>query len=685
MACNSGWDWGPVLTTVGIWREVRLEAWNAARIGDVRFQTHSATATQAKLTVDVDLSGELGQGETVSLTLLDPDSHESVATTTLPADRDLLDVAWEIEDPKRWWPCNYGEQPLYELVVELKSDSEDQAKQSVIKHVGIRQVELRRDPDPEPVEGFGQGSEMTLLVNDEPVFLKGANWIPDDCFPTRVTPEQYQQRLTQAVGSNMNTLRVWGGGIFEDELFYQLCDQMGIMVWQDFMFACAAYPEEQPYYDEVEAESRDNVSKLCSHPSIVIWNGCNENVWGTFDWGPDFVALRTENKHTWGAGYYFDLLPKIVEQYTPSVPYWPASPYSGTLDIHPNANEHGNRHVWDAWMFKGPYRCYLEQFPRMATEFGFHGGPTFATLDRSIPDTPEERRWDGPSMEAHNRAINNEYNTIRLKDDFSVPPLEAGAAFDDWLYLTQIMQARALDLGCTWFRALYPWCKAAVYWQINDCWPVVSWAAIDGDGRLKPLWYATRRFFADRVFAILPETPVKEDQPMPPLCLYVINDHEDAWIDTVTVSSVTMDGSVMDKQVLKIETPARSVTKIVLQDSLQNPQETLLVTDNEGAVATRGFWWALPDKELTMPEAQFEASLTKTAQGYAITITAETLLRDLCIFPDRLDPDASISEQWVTLLPGETMNFYVTTQQDTTLDQLTKAPVLQTANRFAKQ
>src|SRR5690606_28036205 len=203
----------------------------------------------------------------------------------------------------------------------------------------------------------------------------------------------------------------------------------------------------------------------------------------------EWRAMRSERRRTWGLGYYLSLFPKLVAELDPSRPYWPGSPYSGAFDRHPNLNEYGNRHIWDVWHGPGQYRNYLAHYPRMATEFGFHGPPCWPTLARAVPE--DQRYWNSPVMRLHNKngKPGQEQTHTRMCDDF-VPPEEC---FEDWLYLAQVMQARALSMGVEWFRALFPWNSGSLYWQLNDCWPVSSWSAIDGDGRLKPLWYASRR------------------------------------------------------------------------------------------------------------------------------------------------------------------------------------------------
>jgi len=695
MACNFGWDWGPVLTTSGVWRGIRLEAWGVARLGDVVPQVVAATPDRAVVAVSAHVLG--GSDATVTYQLTDP-AGQSVATVDQTSDEGVVTDKLVVDKPALWWPAGHGDQPLYTLTTTL-TDTDDRVIDRVIdrvtQRVGMRIVELDTSPDDQPgdgstVNGLPTGERMHLKVNGRAIFLKGANWIPDDCFPTRAhEPARLDDRIRQALDANMNALRIWGGGVYADPHFMARCDELGLLVWHDFMLACACYPEEQPYRDEVIAEARDNIARLAAHPSLAIWNGCNENIWGTFDWGDHWVAVREEGKRTWGLRYYLEDFPAAIDDLAPATPYWPASPYSGSMDRHPNANEFGNRHVWDVWHGDGQYRNYLGHFPRLSTEFGFHGPPHFSTLDAVVPDTPEQRRWDSPALEFHNRnggKGNQSHTDRRIADDFD-PPHDN---LDDWLYLAQVMQARALDMGCSWFRALWPWCSGATYWQLNDCWPVSSWSAIDSAGKPKPLWFATRRFFAPRLITIKPTTPIPSGESIDHLAVYLHNDTNDAWRGKLALRRVDLAGQPLDEYALDIDAAPHTVQRLDLPDVLlDRPTDTALVAICDGDDAPAGWWWFEPDKLLHYPVTELadlvDAEVTNTTAGCTLTLTAKALVRDLCVFPDRLDPAATVSDNCLTLLPGQTIALDIATAEAFTAEQLTAQPVMQAANRFGKR
>ncbi len=651
MACNFGWDWGPTLVTAGIWRDIYLDIWSGVHFAEVRPLVTEATNEQGRVEVFAELEGD-SAGQTLHADLKDPAGNvvaEAETETTGPNAQLTLNVT----DPERWWPRGHGAQPLYTLELTL-GEAKWQGR------IGIRTAELDTSPDE-------IGAAFTLKINGKPIFCKGANWIPDDCFPSRITKERLRERLTQAVEANMNMLRVWGGGVYESRDFYDLCDELGLMVWQDFPFACAAYPEEAPFAELVEAEARYNVTRLSSHPSLVLWNGNNENLWGYEDWGwQDVLEGRT-----WGQGFYLELLPRIVADLDPSRPYWPGSPYSGE-GVHPNADTHGPKHIWDVWNERD-YTAYRDYQPRFAAEFGFQAPPTYRTLARSIPES--ERFATSAAMLHHQKAENgNDKLAMGLDAHFGDPVQGTLEDFGDWLFLTQLNQARAVQLGVEWFRSLAPRCMGTVYWQLNDCWPVTSWAAVDGYGYKKPLWYAAKRFFADQLITFQPA----EGGPQLVLC----NDSDLLWMGEVCVQRLSFAGDILAEEIVPFYTQPRTTTAVgELSDAFlqtANREREFLVAQTGGQKAT---WFFLPDKELEYPEAKLEATL----DGDQLRVTARTFVRDLTFFVGRLGPNADIDDQLVTLLPGESYTFTVRELGNAEINALLEPPVMNCANRFGRK
>jgi len=670
MACNFGWDWGPALITAGIWQPIYIEAWNIARLSSVRPLVMRADSRSAVVDVMLDLERYDTNGSlNFSASLTDAEGQTIFQNTAIPANTTRGQLKLEVSNPKLWWPRGHGAQPLYELSVTL-TGSAGLELDSWKRKIGLRTVRLNTDSD-------SIGAQFTIEVNTKPIFCKGANWIPDDCFPHRVDTLRYRRRLDQAVAANMNMLRIWGGGIYETEAFYSICDELGLMVWQDFLFACAAYPEEEPYAALVAAEAKHHVARLSSHPSLVIWNGCNENIWGYFDWNwKEKIGART-----WGLGFYTQMLPSIVKQLDPTRPYWPGSPYSGSMDRHPLDDRYGNTHVWDAWNQKD-YSVYREYSPRFCSEFGHQAPPTYATLRHAVP--VRHLSPDSPTMLHHQKAQGgNDKLHGRLTEHFEIP-----AGFDDWLYVTQLNQARAVQTGVEWFRSRQPVCMGALYWQLNDCWPVTSWAAIDGDGRPKPLWYATRKFYADRIVTIQPEVDGK-------LYAYIINDTLEAWNGQLFLGKINFNWTQGPGGWKTVFIPPRSVLQVPLAyysklaGQKSTDEETKIHSNSELIMVQlgqhRAFWYFDVDKNLAYPEASFDTSVKAEGTKYSVTVTAKNFVRDLALFADRLDEHAVVNDQLVTLLPGESFTFTFESQKQFPEKALTTPPVLQCANRFGKK
>jgi beta-mannosidase len=627
MACSWGWDWGPWLTTAGIWRPVALHGWSDDRLVSVRPTTHVDGDDHG--TVDL-IVATVGNGGTVKVRLWDP---EGAVVAESQHDITGGDVQLEVAagTVRRWWPHTLGEQPLYTLEIELLHDGE--AIDSWARRIGFRTVDLDTSAD-------ATGAAFTFVVNGSPIFARGVNWIPDDVFPSRITSAQYRERLQQAKDANVDMIRVWGGGIYEDDAFYEACDELGLLVWQDFLFACAAYPEHL-LVDEVEAEVRDNVPRLMSHPSLVVWNGNNENIWGYVDWG---WQERLQGR-TWGAGFYFDVLPRICAELDPARPYWPGSPYSGSMDVAPNADAHGCAHLWDVWN-QLDYTRYRDHAPRFASEFGWQAPPSWQTLRSSISDPVLAP--DSPGMAHHQKALDGDLKLTRgLAAHVGVP-----AGFDAWWFGTQLMQARAVTTGIEHLRSLRGHCMGSIWWQLNDCWPVTSWAVVDGGGVRKPAWHALRDAYRDQLLTVQPRGSA--------LVVFAVNDSSEPWSVDGTVRRVRFDGTVIAESAVRLTVGPLSVASVELAadvSAADDPTSEVLVVDGGGQ---RTWWWFAPDHSLALAEPTLTATWERNGHLLLGTITTDVFVRDLTIYPDRLVAEAAIDRQLISLLPGETTEVTIT-------------------------
>ncbi len=666
MACSFGWDWGPDLQTAGLWKPVRVQRWRVARLAqvtplvtvaddgtglvDVRVEVETSGLSDAgPLTLDVSVGG---RGLTIGTSGGDSSSRIVQLTGQL-----------EVPDVDLWWPAGHGEQPLYPIEVTLyEGNGEDRSDplDAWSGRVAFRTVEVDRSRDE-------HGTSFTFLINGRRVFVRGANWIPDDHLLTRITRERLEQRVDQARGANLNLLRVWGGGIYESEDFYDVCDEKGVMVWQDILLACAAYPEEDPHWAELEAELRENAARLAPHPSLVLWNGGNENIWGHEDWN----WKEPLGDLTWGAGYYYELFPKVLADVDPTRPYSDGSPYSPGFtpeEMHPNDPNHGTHHQWDVWN-RIDYTHYRDDVPRFASEFGFQGPATWATMRRAIlpdsADVPPEVK-ESEVFLLHQKAADGNGKL----DRGLAPHLDVPADFVDWHWATQLNQARALQYALEHYRSWWPRTAGAIVWQLNDCWPVTSWAAVDGDGRRKPLWYALRHAFADRLVTVQPRGAE--------LVAALVNDTDEPWTGQLDAARTTLRGAVLATSGSEASVAPRSVALVPLQGDLaaaDAANEVLVVTFGEARAVHR---WA-ESKDLALDPAPVRTTVTAEDGGYRVEATATSLALGVTLLADRLDPDAQVDDQVVDLPAGATAVFHVTSRG---LDPaaLVSRPVLRTEN-----
>ncbi|HEY5180625.1 MAG TPA: glycoside hydrolase family 2 protein [Dermatophilaceae bacterium] len=643
MACSFGWDWGPDFQTAGIWKPVRLERWCTARLAQVRPLVTLDEDGTGRVEVHVDLERS-GLGDDVDLDLV-ADVAGYRASVTIPAGTTAGVVVVTVPDVDLWWPAGYGEHPLYDLDVLLahaEGVGQDARLDGYARRVGFRTITVDTTPDE-------IGTPFTVVVNGRAIFAKGANWIPDDHFLTRITRDRLERRVDQAVGAHMNMLRVWGGGIYETEDFYDVCDERGMLVWQDFLFACAAYPEEEPIRSEVEAEARENVARLTPHASLALWNGGNENLWGYADWGwPEQLAGRT-----WGLAYYTTLLPAIVAELDPTRSYASGSPYSPGSEasgaVHPNDQHHGLRHEWDVWN-RIDYTAYRDNVPRFCSEFGFQGPPTWATLTRWVHDEPLTPT--SPAFLLHQKADDGNGKL----DRGLAPHLPTPTTFEDWHWATQLNQARAVTFGIEHFRSWWPRTAGALVWQLNDCWPVTSWAAVDGDERPKPLWYALRHAYAPRLLTVQPRAGLP--------VLVAVNDDDAAWRGQVHLERQTFAGEALANASLLLDVPPRSVIEIGLVETLITPQDrrSELLVAAFGEVRTVHTF--AEDLDLAYAPNALSADVVRVPEGYRVDVRASSFARDVAVLADRLAPDAVVDDMLVPLLAGEERSFVVRTAAD---------------------
>lgn len=633
-ACNFGWDWGPKLATCGVWELVSIERWSVARIDRIRPLVARVDESAATLEVHVDLARGSRSPVVVLAKLHDPD-NEIVAQCQSPVCANSVSIPIQITNPLLWWPRSHGPQPLYTLSVTVIDPHSSAILDQSTRRVGLRTIALDTTPD-----RFGESFE--LRVNNRRVFMQGANWIPDGLWPMNRGSLELRDRVQQAADANMNTLRVWGGGCYEPDSFYDACDELGILVWQDFMFACAMYPEEEPYRSIVEREARHHVARLSSHPSVALWCGGNECVWGYENWG---WKQRLAPDQSWGAGYYFDLLPRIVRELDPTRPYWANSPWSRDAINTPNSPDRGDRHTWDVQGAR-----YREIIPRACTEFGHQSVSLLATLRETIQAEQIYLWSDALSHRQRATGGHEPHHLAEIRRVYGEP--------HDFLHFHDLAlraQARALSIGVEWLRANQPRCSAALIWQLNDAWAGFSWSLVDVAGRRKPAWHAVRRSMSPRLLTIQPI----EQRPT----LIAINNTVSEWSGRARVRRIDFDGATLRESHADFTVPAGEVRHIAAIDDLVAPtsrpwREITVVDPIDAPDFPRATWLYGVDRELHDPPPEFTWSWRKDGKHNGVlTLTAASLLRDVVIHADRVDARTECDAHFVTLLPGESFDF----------------------------
>ncbi|MFQ5690404.1 MAG: glycoside hydrolase family 2 protein [Gemmatimonadota bacterium] len=501
-AYQYGWDWGPRFVTSGIWRPVGLRAWSGARIRDVQLVQHALTDSLATLSAVVEIladsaavagaaaaasrpgPGPADGGRPARLRVSSPDGSfrsASVPARLVPG-LNRVRVDFRIERPRRWWPNGLGEAHLYPVRVDLEEDGE--ARDRAVTSFGLRTLEVVTRSD-------SIGESFFVRVNGVPAFMKGANWIPPDHFPSRVGKRRYRERLLAAAQAHMNMLRVWGGGIYEDDRFYELADSLGILIWQDFAFANAMYPADSAFLANVRAEAADNVRRLRNHPSLALWCGNNEIDEGWKNWGwPRELGWSPEQAARIRAGYerlFRELLPSVVAELDPGRFYWPSSPSIGWG--HPESLARGDAHYWGVWWGGEPFEAFREKLPRFMSEFGFQAYPTLRTI-RGFT-APGDRSLAAPVMRAHQKHPSGNEIIRRYMARWYPKPRD----FEAFVYLSQLLQAEGMKVALEAHRRARPRTMGSLYWQLDDSWPGVSWSSVDHEGRWKALHYYARRAF----------------------------------------------------------------------------------------------------------------------------------------------------------------------------------------------
>jgi beta-mannosidase len=639
-AYEYGWDWGPRFVTSGIWRPVRLEAWNKIRIADFALRQRDVSREVAHLDAEVEVEAASAGAAKVSVQYLDNGKPVTVAeAVNVHSGRNVFDLPIAIRQPRLWYPAGYGDQPLYGFTARVGTGVQSVAERTA--KVGLRSIVLHRQLDK-------WGRSFELVVNGIPIFAKGADVIPFDSFPNRVTTADYRRILESARDANMNMIRHWGGGYYESDDFYAICDELGIMVWQDFMFGNDWQPGTYAFKLDIEAEAEDQVRRLRNHPSIVLWCGNNETEIA-YNWAPrpglpaDVKLLMWQDYLTEFSG----ILPRVVARLDAETPYWPSSPSADYEAVSPIFHS-GDDHIWDVWHGRVPFSTYETHHSRFVTEYGFQSFPEMKTVEAFTQ--PEDRGGIfSPVMLAHQK--NGEGNAIihnYLLKDYSEPK-----DFASFLYVSQVLQAEGIKIGAEHFRRSRPETMGSIFWQLNDCWPVASWSSIDYYGRWKALQYYARRFYAP----ILVSPHIENGA----LKVYVVSDKTVAEPGALRVRLMDFNGRVLLEDTRSV-TVAPLTSKVYLDWPLKKladaggaaTSRVFIVAELTagGAEISRNLMYLAPVKEIHLEPAILRVETAGGNGSYKIRVTAPVLARSVYLSFGSLD--VKVSDNYFDLLPGET-------------------------------
>ena len=641
--CSYGWDWGPVLPTCGIWKNISLETFNQARISDLLIrQSHVGQ----KVTLGVDLSAEVVADPAKLLKAKLSVAHDghTIVTTAMDIPNGQGHVDLEIKHPKLWWPAGMGEQPLYTIQVEL-TDASGHTLDHTNRRIGLRQLNA--------VLPHGD-SPLHFEVNGLPFFAKGANWIPADSFATRVTPEMSRRYVADAAAVNMNMLRFWGGGYYEDDVLFDACDELGICVWLDFKFACAAYPAfDGPFMENVRLEARDNLQRLRHHACIAVWCGNNEislSWWRGPTWGPNRMSVEDYNK------LFRDLLGQQVQKYAPEATYVTGSP------------DCGDTHYWDVWHGTKTFDAYRTQNGFMS-EFGYQSFPELKTI---VAFTNEEDRASvvSPVMKWHQRSgvgdIDGNAEMVHMIHRYFNAPKD----FETTLWLSQILQGFGIKTGAEYWRQTMPKSMGCVFWQFNDCWPGMSWSSVDYFGRWKALHYLARKFYTPVLVSGL------ENPKDGTIDIFVTSDRLEDVGGRFTWHVTDLAGNSVTQESMELEIPARKSQKIKtlqLQNQVQNLGAngflTWLKLEIDGQTVSENMVSFVLPKELKLSDPKLATVINESKDGYSVTIKSEKPA--LWVWLGLENADAKFSDNFIHVTPLAAGTIVVRPAQKMDLDAFT--------------
>lgn len=616
-----GWDWGPRFVTCGIYKPIKLHFWNNAAISNVKYE-------QEKLSDSLAILNFISTINCTKAGIYHLTINNKRQSYSLRKGQNKLELSYEIKNPKRWWCNGLGTANLYPFSISLIEHKEILDSKKL--NIGLRTIELVQEKDE-------VGKSFYFKLNGIPVFMKGANYIPPDSFLPRVTDSTYTAIVKNAVDANMNMIRVWGGGVYADDAFYDACDKNGILVWQDFMFACAMYPSDEKFIENVKQEVIDNVNRLQNHPSIALWCGNNENDegWKNWGWQKQYNYTEADSTAIW-KGYqklFHEVIPQTLVNLLSKEKniYWPSSPSIGWG--RKESLLQGDSHYWGVWWGMEPFEVYRKKVGRFMSEYGFQGMPNLETFKKFA--TNEELNINSDVVKAHQKH-NTGYQTIQtyMERDYQI-----SNKFEDYLYVSQLLQAEGMKTAIEAHRRAKPYCMGTLFWQLNDCWPVTSWSSVDYFGNWKAFHYQTKRSFENILISVNEE----ENQYK----VYVVNDNLTSEKGNLELQLIDFNGNTIWNKNSEIQIDA-NISKVYFEIDKKEFEKFNL---NKAVLHLKfkdkqsNYFFVKP-KELQLEKPSLEIKIVGET---LIEITSNTLAKNVYLKAE----DIFFIDNYFDLLPNE--------------------------------
>lgn len=642
--CQFGWDWAPALPGCGIWQSVRLEAFNKSCIRDIQIATINCDSSCADIKIAVHTENFSDKPISCNISICDADGNiASSVNLDLSDGENTASTVIKITNPRLWMPRGYGDQPLYKLEAGLFCN--DIQVDTSLKTFGIRTVKVNQTPDE-------FGTSFQFEINGQPVYVRGSDWIPITLFIGSAAEQDYEKLLELAVDANINFIRVWGGGYYETDTFYNLCDRLGIMVWQDFLFACSYYPDRQWFMDMVKKEAAQNIVRLRNHPSLVIWCGNNE-----IDW--QHTMRSRKGQKFYGRSIYHSLLPDLVRELDPQRDYINSSPFGPAKE--PNTPKCGTVHQWDVWAWMRHTDHYLKTIPRFVSEFGFQSLPSRKTIQELLNDV-DSMHTACCSLEKHNYQINGMNRLHYYINELFAAPKNT----DEFIYLSQVAQSRAIKKYVEYLRSNSHINSGVIYWQFNDCCPSISWSALDYKNRKKALYYHTRKFYAPVIVAASAQITTHRPQykTIDAITVSAVNNTLEQKTALLVCRLKDANLNVIDEFSRPLSIGPGIVEKVLLPKSFtaeKKHNDTFIHIQLQGddEVIAENVFFFVPDKYFNFTPANIAIRAEKIDElNWNLFVSGKNLVKDVhidCAF------DADLSDDYFDIVTHEPISIRITT------------------------